>query len=261
MLKSDFHLAGGVLGNRSARRNALRLAGGVQVGEEGFDLFQLAQAIDLGGAWAATVIVQRRLRAALGIALLVEQVELQLAGHYGVVAVGFQGVDGAQQHMARVGDAGWQALGRVHADLYGRGRHPAPGQAHQAAFEWVGAAVDVAHVPHQARIFHVVTVQGQAKDGAGQRPAGLVHGQQFITVQQLAAWYAVGVEDEQFEQLDIGVFSQETGSLLYRCKVHDVFAHGRTGRSRRTRGPVESNGQTMAGFGHKGVSGQSGGRA
>ncbi|MNE44816.1 hypothetical protein D3C80_1390640 [compost metagenome] len=167
MLQGDFHLARGVLGNGRARRDALGLAGSVQVGEERFDLLQFAQAIDLGAAWATAIVVQCRLWAALGITLLVEQVELQLAGHHRVVAVGFQRFDGAQQHMTRVGDAGRQALARVHADLHCSRWHAAPRQAHQAAFKRVGPAVDVAHVPHQARVFHVVAIEGQAKDGAG----------------------------------------------------------------------------------------------
>ncbi|MNP12693.1 hypothetical protein D3C76_1049400 [compost metagenome] len=166
------------------------------------------------------------MRAALGITLLVKQVELQLAGHHRVVTIGLQGFDGAQQHMARVGDAGRQAFAGVHADLHGGGRHTAPGQAHQAALQRVGAAVDIAHVPDQAGVLDVVAVEGQAKDGAGQRAAALIHRQQFFAVQQLAAGYAVGVEDEQFEQFDIGVFSQETAGLLWVCKVHGGFAHG-----------------------------------
>ncbi|GLO40953.1 hypothetical protein PPUN15366_25980 [Pseudomonas putida] len=47
-------------------------------------------------------------------------------------------------------------------------------------------------------------------------------------MQQFAARHAVGVEDEQFEQFDIGVVGQKTAGLLYGCKVHDGFAHGRT---------------------------------
>ncbi|MNO72794.1 hypothetical protein D3C76_637480 [compost metagenome] len=233
MLQGDFHLARGVLGNGRARRDALGLAGSVQVGEERFDLLQFAQAIDLGAAWATAIVVQCRLWAALGITLLVKQVELQLAGHHRVVTIGLQRFDGAQQHMAWVSDAGRQPLAGVHAHLHCGGGHPAPGQAHQAAVKRVGTAVDVADVPHQAGVFHVVAIEGQAKDGAGQWPAGLVHGQQFLAVQQLAAWHTVGVEDEQFEQLDIGVVGQKTGSLLYRGKVHDQFAHRRAGPPRK----------------------------
>ncbi|MNP02780.1 hypothetical protein D3C76_946420 [compost metagenome] len=116
----------------------------------------------------------------------------------------------------------------MHAHLHRGGRHPAPGQAHQAACKRVGAAVDVADVPYQAGVFHVVAVQGQAEDGAGQRAAGLVHRQQFLAVQQLAAGYTVGVEDEQFDQLDIGVVGQELAGVFGVCKVHVGFAHGRT---------------------------------
>jgi hypothetical protein len=47
VFQGDFHLARGVFGNRRARRNAVQFAGGIEVGEERFDLFQLAQAIDL----------------------------------------------------------------------------------------------------------------------------------------------------------------------------------------------------------------------
>ncbi|MNM48523.1 hypothetical protein D3C81_595090 [compost metagenome] len=226
VFEGDFNLAGGVLGDRRARRNALGLAGGVEVGKKRLDLFQLAQAIDLRAARTSAVIVQGGLRTALGIALLVEQKELQLTRHHRVVAVRLECGDGAQQHMARIGDAGGQALGRVHADLHRCGRHAAPGQAHQAVFQGVGSAVDIAHVPDQAGVLDVVAVEGQAKDGAGQRAAALIHRQQFFAVQQLAAGYAVGVEDEQFEQFDIGVFSQETAGLLWVCKVHGGFAHG-----------------------------------
>ena len=143
------------------------------------------------------------MRAALGVALLVEQVELQLAGHHRVVTVRLERFDGTQQYMARVGDTGGQAFARVHADLHGGSRHAAPGQAHQAAFKRVGAAVDVTDIPDQAGVFHVVAIEGEAEDGAGQRAAALVDRQQFLAVQQLAAWHTVGVEDEQFEQFDI----------------------------------------------------------
>ncbi|MNP79692.1 hypothetical protein D3C76_1775960 [compost metagenome] len=57
MLQSDFDLAGGVFGNRRARRDALSFAGAIEVREKRFDLFQLAQAIDLGAPRAATVAV------------------------------------------------------------------------------------------------------------------------------------------------------------------------------------------------------------
>ncbi|MNT12093.1 hypothetical protein D3C72_1470080 [compost metagenome] len=57
MLQSDFDLAGGVFGNGCARRDALSFAGAIEVREKRFDLFQLAQAIDLGAPRTATVAV------------------------------------------------------------------------------------------------------------------------------------------------------------------------------------------------------------
>ncbi len=133
VFQGDLHLPGGVFGDRRARRNALQLAGGVEVGEERFDLLQLAQAVDLGAARATAIGVQRRLRPAIAVALGVQQVELQLAGHHRVVTLGLEPVDHLDQQVARVGDAGGQALLRVHADLHRGGRDLPPGQAYQAA--------------------------------------------------------------------------------------------------------------------------------
>ncbi|MCY1355356.1 hypothetical protein D9M69_417720 [compost metagenome] len=214
VLQGDFHLARRVLGDRRACRDALRLAGGVQVGEERFDLFQLAQAVDLGAARPAAVAVERRLRAAGGVALLVEQVELQLAGHHRVIAVGLERLDDLDQHVARVGDGRRQAFARVHADLHGGGRHAPPGQAHQAAGQRIGAAVDVADFPDQAAVLDILAVQGQAEDGRGQRSAALVDGEQLVAVQQLAARHAVGVEDEQLDGFDIGVGGEELAGFV-----------------------------------------------
>ena len=220
VLQGDFHLARGVFGNRRARRNVLGLAGGVEVGEEGFELFQFTQAIDLRASRSPAVGVKCRLRPAVAVAFLVEQVKLQLAGHHRVETIGLERLDHPQQDMARVGVGGGQALLGVHADLHRRGRHLPPRQAHQAAFEGIGAAVDIADVPDQPGVFHVVAVQGQAKDGAGQGPAALVDRQQFLAVQQLAARYAVGVEDEQLDHFDIGIGVQERAGLLDGGKVH-----------------------------------------
>ncbi|CRQ93832.1 hypothetical protein PAERUG_E16_London_17_VIM_2_04_14_03578 [Pseudomonas aeruginosa] len=48
MLQGNFHLPRRVLRNRRARRQALGLAGGIQVIEEWLQLLQLVDAIDLG---------------------------------------------------------------------------------------------------------------------------------------------------------------------------------------------------------------------
>ena len=218
VLQGDLHLARGVLGNRRARRDALGLAGGVEVLEEGFELLQLPQAVDLGAARAAAVGIPRRLWPAIAIAALVEQVELQLAGHHRVKALGLEALDHPHQHMPGVGDGGRLALLRVHADLQRGGGDAPPGQAHQAAGQRVGAAVDVADLPDQPGVLDVVAVDAQAEDGAGQRPAVLVHGEQLVAVQQLAARHAVGVEDEQLEQFDIGVVRQEVLGVLHGCE-------------------------------------------
>ncbi|MNI94291.1 hypothetical protein D3C73_1523680 [compost metagenome] len=95
MLQGDFHLAWGVLRNRRAGRDALGFAGRVKVGEKRLYLLQFTQAIDLGAARAAAIVVQGRLRPALGITLLVEQEKLQFARHHRVVAVGLERFDGA----------------------------------------------------------------------------------------------------------------------------------------------------------------------
>lgn len=70
VLQGDFYLAWGVFRDRDARGNALQFEGAVEVSEEGFDLLQLAQALDLG-----------RARATVAVGFLVQQVKLKLSGH------------------------------------------------------------------------------------------------------------------------------------------------------------------------------------
>lgn len=146
-----------------------------------------------------------------------------LGGHHRVIALALQRVDGAHQEVARIGDAGGQALARVHADLHRRRRDLPPGQAHQAAGQGVGAAVDVADVPDQAGVLDILAVHCQPQDGARQRPAAAVDGQQFVAVQQFAAWHAIGVEDEQFEEFDIGIGGQEILGFLFAGEVHGAL--------------------------------------
>ncbi|MCY1420895.1 hypothetical protein D9M71_365320 [compost metagenome] len=160
------------------------------------------------------------MRTAIGVALGIEQVELQFAGHHRVVAVGLQLVDHPQQHMARIGDIRRLAFLRMHADLHRGGGNLPPGQAHQAAGQRVGAAVDIADIPDQTGVLDILSMHGQAEDGTRQRPAGLVHGEQFLAVQQLAARHAVGVEDEQLDHFDIGVLRQEILGFLLGGEVH-----------------------------------------
>ncbi|MNP32033.1 hypothetical protein D3C76_1251900 [compost metagenome] len=66
-------------------------------------------------------------------------------------------------------------------------------------------------------------MQGQAEDGAGQRTAGFVDGQQLVTVQQLAAGNAVGVEDEKFEGVDVRVLLEEIPGFLHAGKFHGAL--------------------------------------
>ena len=70
---------------------------------------------------------------------------------------------------------------------------------------------------------HILAMDREAEDGAGQRSAGLVHGEQFLAVQQLAARHAVGVEDEQLDHLDIGVLGQEILGFLHGGEIHGAL--------------------------------------
>jgi len=127
------------------------------------------------------------LRAAVVVGFLVEQVELQFRRHHRVITIGLEPVDHPGQHVPGVGHGGGQAFGGVHADLHRRRRNQPPWHALQTAADRVGATVDIAHLPHQPGVFHVIAMDGQAKDGAGQRAAAFIHRQQFVAMQQLAA--------------------------------------------------------------------------
>ncbi|MCY1186234.1 hypothetical protein D9M73_270860 [compost metagenome] len=108
--------------------------------------------------------------------------------------------------------------------MHGSGGDLPPWHARQAPFQRVGAAIDIAYIPHQPRIFHIVAVEGQAQHGTGQRASALVNGQQFFAVQQLAAGHAVGIENEQLEHFDIGVVRQKFLGLLHTGKLHRALA-------------------------------------
>ncbi|MNF78840.1 hypothetical protein D3C84_610380 [compost metagenome] len=122
--------------------------------------------------------------------------------------------------MAWVGDARRHAFLRVHADLHRRRRNLPPRQTHQAAFERIGAAVDIAHVPDQPGVLDVIALQGQAENGAGQRATAFIHRQQFFAVQQFAARHAVGIENEQFDHVDIRVVRQKGLGVFKGCEFH-----------------------------------------
>ncbi|MNH12719.1 hypothetical protein D3C79_722700 [compost metagenome] len=64
-----------------------------------------------------------------------------------MITFGLQCIDDLDQQVARVGNACRQAFAGVHADLQRRRGDLPPGQAHQAVFQGVGAAVDIADIP------------------------------------------------------------------------------------------------------------------
>ncbi len=113
VFQGDFHLARGVFGDGRSRRDALQFAGAVKVSEEGFDLLQFAQTIDLSRARATAVHIPRRLRTAVAVGFLVEQVELQFRRHHRVVTVGLESINHLGQQVPGVGDGCGQAFGGV----------------------------------------------------------------------------------------------------------------------------------------------------
>ncbi|MNZ40835.1 hypothetical protein D3C78_583670 [compost metagenome] len=97
MFEGDLHLPRRVFGNGRARRNPLELAGAVEIGKEGFDLLKLAQSIDLCAARTPAIDIPCRLRPAIAVALLIQQVELQFRRHDRVIAVSLQPFDDFRQ--------------------------------------------------------------------------------------------------------------------------------------------------------------------
>ena len=106
MLQGNFHLPRRVLRNRRARRQALGLAGGIQVIEEWLQLLQLVDAIDLGRPRPLAIHLQRRQRPAVAVAFAVEQVELQFHRHHRVETLRLQAVDNPLQHMPGIARRG-----------------------------------------------------------------------------------------------------------------------------------------------------------
>ena len=209
VLQRDLELPGGVFGDRGAHRQALHLAGIVEIVEEGLQLLELQHAVDLRRLGAGTVGESRRLRTPVGVARAVEQVELQLHRHHRVQALGGERADRTLQHAARICDRGRHALLRMHRELHLRGRLPAPRLQHEAPGQWKGPAVGVAHVPHQAGFGHVLAVDREAEDARRQRAAVTVGRDQFLAVQQLAARHAVGVDQEGLDEAHLGVRGEE----------------------------------------------------
>ena len=233
VLQGQLQLAGGVLGNRRAHRQALGLAGAVEVVEEGLLLFQFQHAIHLRRLRAHAVGLHGRLRAAIGVAVFIQQVELQLHRHHRVVAVGLEALNGARQHMARITGGGRRALGRVHAHLHLAGGVGAPGLQGQAAGERVGPAVGIGDFPDQAAFLDVLALDGQREDRAGQRAAVFVDRQQLVAVQQLAARDAVGVDQHQLDQAHLGVLGEEVAGFLGVGEVHAMILCGGVTGERR----------------------------
>ncbi|MCY1174054.1 hypothetical protein D9M73_142400 [compost metagenome] len=128
--------------------------------------------------------------------------------------------------MTGIGNGSGHPLSRVHADLHGRGRYQTPRHTREAAADRVGPAVDITDIPDQPGVFHVITVDGQAEDGARQWSPAFIHRQQLVTMQQLAPRHTVVVEDEQLEHFNIRVLLQKGQGFLPGGKRGRGTTHG-----------------------------------
>ncbi|WP_196494538.1 hypothetical protein [Burkholderia pseudomultivorans] len=98
----------------------------------------------------------------------------------------------------------------------------APWQAHKAAGQRIRTAIDIADIPDQSAVFSIVAVDRQIHDCAGQWPAAAIHGEEFFSMQQLAARHTRGVDDKKFEQFDIGMLFEKREGFLFvgECRRH-----------------------------------------
>jgi hypothetical protein len=198
----DLELAGAGLGDRGVGGNVHRLAGVVELGEEGVPGVELPQREDLGlvpplaRAW--------RGRHAGFAAAVVDEVELELRRDDGRQAQRGVAVDHPRERLPRVAVIG-AAILVEHPDRQERGgrfRATAPEEAALGRFEH---AVGIARAEHQGAVVDILAPDVEIQDREGKARA---FGQRLVGIaprDALAARLAVEIGGDGADRGDLGM--------------------------------------------------------
>ncbi len=193
--------------------DARRGGTGIDVVEKRQHPVELVHRIDIGLGVAAPVEhVARGNHLAVGIALVLQEEELELEGTRRIKSLGRQRIDLPLQGMARIrGHRRPVKVIDAHQHLAARRRRA--GQCDQRAGDRPGATVAIALVPDQAGFMHILAADVEAEDRDRQVAAAAIHRQKLVPTDDLAPPDPVGVMQDDVEGLDLGMPGQEVFGL------------------------------------------------
>ena len=198
-------------------------AHGVDIAEEGFEIVDLAQAIDLdipgpvaghgGGRWAPR---------AVGVCFAVDQIEFHLAGDDRRQVEFLETVDDALKHMARI-DIARTAVEFIGAQHQLREIWAEPGGEGQAVRCRLAQAVGIAIGPDQAGFLDIHAGDVERQHGTGQEAGVFIDRPDVVAWQILAARHAGLVGEIDLHKFDLRVRGQErvAGANIGYTVIHD----------------------------------------
>ena len=168
----DLELPAAVLRDRAVDRHAVRVAGGVDVGEERLEMVEV---VDRERPVAVEELVRhRRPRRRRHRAGRVDQIELQLGRHHRRQPERREPVADRRQRPPRIAEIRAAVLAQ-HPQRQQRGRRPQPVHRQEAASGRLAAPVDVALLPDQRVALHVLAPDVEAGDRVGHPRRPLEH--------------------------------------------------------------------------------------
>ena len=210
-----------VFGQHGSGGQLLRACGRIDRREHRRVLVEIGHRVDLRLVLApAGERLAGRLRAALGRARAVDEVELEFDRHDRGQAARGEAAEQPLEHVARVA-VERAAVVLVHGDLHLRHLLAEPRHRHQRAGQRQAQAVGVAFVETEARRLHGAAEHVEREHRCRQQHALPVHALEFLDGDALAARNAHLVRQQQVDVAHLRVLGEPgTGLLEIRCVRH-----------------------------------------
>ena len=197
----DLELPAAVLRDRAVDRHPVRVAGGVDVGEERLEMVEV---VDRERPVAVEELVRhRRPRRRRHRAGRVDEVELELGRDHRPQPVRREPLADRGQRPPRIAEIG-RAVLRQHPERQERGRAPEPVHRQEPPPRRLAAPVDVALLVDQRVAGHVLAPDVEAGDRIGHPHRPLEHLRHLRHRHPLAAQDAVQIADRRPQAGDVG---------------------------------------------------------